>query len=84
MAADFDMANTGFNLVIERLFISGGTGDATLGNLPAARFNLVIERLFISGTSSDSPETAQQRFQSRNREAFHFRSVPAEPLTHLG
>ena len=36
-----------FNLVIERLLISGG--ELILSTIHVARFNLVIERLLISG-----------------------------------
>ena len=67
-----------FNLVIERLLISGALVD--LRNPSAGvSFNLVIERLLISG--SPSPfflDRAGQRFQSRYRAASHFRT-PSRP-----
>ena len=60
-----------FNLVIERLFISGA--DRTLVTLtPYSSFNLVIERLFISGQVIVCREK-RYVFQSRYRAAFHFR-----------
>ena len=60
-----------FNLAIERLFISGYrlAGRARLSNWS---FNLAIERLFISGGIVQENALGCQ-FQSRNREAFHFR-----------
>ena len=36
-------------------------------------FNLAIERLFMSGNSRTASGTSDASFQSRNREAFHFR-----------
>ena len=61
-----------FNLAIERLFISGTEGDRLRhGQL---RFNLVIERLFISGAIREKAGILRLvAFQSRHRDAFHFR-----------
>ena len=96
---EIDDAFISFNLVIERLFISGGAFRCGLRRRRGC-FNLVIERLFISGClsqlgcnpvvdavsislsrgfsfqesrqpNSNRPECLP--FQSRYREAFHFR-----------
>ena len=43
-------------------------------------FNLAIEMLFISGTNAAcSPTGSRDKFQSRNRDAFHFRAAVSEP-----
>ena len=55
-----------------------------MARLSLVRFNLAIEMLFISGDGYPTDGAQAVMFQSRNREAFHFRSVPAEPLTRLG
>ena len=68
-------AYLGFNLVIERLFISG-TVVQFVRRDAIFRFNLVIERLFISGKSESAVTAAPVEFQSRYRAAFHFRSTP--------
>ena len=60
-----------FNLVIEMLFISGK--DCSVPEALSACFNLVIEMLFISGGTAAPPAAVRTTFQSRNRDAFHFR-----------
>ena len=67
-----------FNLAIERLFISGWRqfGD----NILHTCFNLAIERLFISGDDMSAEKLDGFLFQSRNREAFHFRQSIAEGM----
>ncbi len=60
-----------FNLVIERLFISGSSEPGELDS--SSSFNLVIERLFISGQIRVATAFVRFTFQSRYREAFHFR-----------
>ena len=61
-----------FNLVIERLLISGpNRALGTHHNM--SRFNLVIERLLISGEHPWYPEVRALQFQSRYRAASHFR-----------
>ena len=62
----------GFNLVIEMLFILGGKLNTEAYPTPIG-FNLVIEMLFILGCNGFCWDTSQRRFQSRNRDAFHFR-----------
>ena len=62
-----------FNLAIEMLFISGRM-------IPSRRiprqncFNLAIEMLFISGWVVSVRRLSPSLFQSRNRDAFHFRN----------
>ena len=63
-----------FNLVIEMLFISGKCFVHVRGSMHAS-FNLVIEMLFISGTVRLVRDGGQVMFQSRNRDAFHFRTI---------
>ena len=61
-----------FNLAIEMLFISGNSPR----EMPVVSrcFNLAIEMLFISGNYCHrQSEYDDSRFQSRNRDAFHFR-----------
>ena len=41
-------------------------------------FNLAIERLFSSGLDADVNLDIQVSFQSRNRDAFHFRELQAQ------
>ena len=73
-----------FNLVIERLLISGEGFDRVME--VNVGFNLVIERLLISGYGNFAGQRQVQRlmFQSRYRAASHFRSVPAELLIRFG
>ena len=62
------------------LFISGL--GALLREYPAQSFNLAIEMLFISGGRADDVALpAFGLFQSRNRDAFHFRAVYEEDIT---
>ena len=70
----FPIPTRSFNLAIERLFISGKMGQAILKGSPVG-FNLAIERLFISGRVWRYHTNRVNRFQSRNREAFHFRET---------
>ena len=63
-----------FNLVIERLLISGGM-KMNLKRMTYRGFNLVIERLLISGLRLVFPVPAVRLFQSRYRAASHFRRV---------
>ena len=67
-------AVTSFNLVIERLLISGWRRCSTLHLSQVSRFNLVIERLLISGRRLYRPRCAMSMFQSRYRAASHFRT----------
>ena len=61
-----------FNLVIERLLISGG--DTVVLEISSdERFNLVIERLLISGMRRNELSADDTEFQSRYRAASHFR-----------
>ena len=66
---------TCFNLVIERLLISGLHQGFT--NSILSRFNLVIERLLISGHAANPPHRlhSHREFQSRYRAASHFRII---------
>ena len=64
---------SGFNLVIERLLISGIQHPKAL-RAPVASFNLVIERLLISGQTATVPQKRAHLFQSRYRAASHFRA----------
>ena len=61
-----------FNLVIERLLISGQV-SALLDISPSRCFNLVIERLLISGANVADFPAMPVLFQSRYRAASHFR-----------
>ena len=64
---------TGFNLVLERLFILGRLSAHGMARFTS--FNLVLERLFILGpfeALTDLHHTAVW-FQSRSRAASHFR-----------
>ena len=62
-----------FNLVIERLLISGHRLHSHREALSSG-FNLVIERLLISGEVHGPTQSARQSsFQSRYRAASHFR-----------
>ena len=64
---------TRFNLVIEMLVISGSRHASSSKSEPLG-FNLVIEMLVISGNSiPNCPKNASTAFQSRNRDACHFR-----------
>ena len=54
------------------LFISGNR-NARDGHSPDCSFNLVIEMLFISGRLAHRHLAVCLLFQSRHREAFHFR-----------
>ena len=61
-----------FNLAIEMLVISGTA--ANLSVLLRRCFNLAIEMLVISGGSAtETPTPEGAGFQSRNRDACHFR-----------
>ena len=61
-----------FNLAIERLFISGDN-RVFMETRPQLCFNLAIEMLFISGSWTKDGAPVSGAFQSRNRDAFHFR-----------
>ena len=63
-----------FNLAIEMLFISGAI-PFVLVCADAPSFNLAIEMLFISGSGGVGGTDVLDfiKFQSRNRDAFHFR-----------
>ena len=63
---------TRFNLAIEMLFISGIIEFRNL-KMHIFGFNLAIEMLFISGGVRMQRHCLRRRFQSRNRDAFHFR-----------
>ena len=66
-------AGSGFNLAIEMLFISGRRIRIPVGGRWRS-FNLAIEMLFISGPLPIRRwRVAPFQFQSRNRDAFHFR-----------
>ena len=57
------------------LFISGVIPEAQTAIQPHG-FNLAIEMLFISGWTEHNLNPAEvEMFQSRNRDAFHFRFV---------
>ena len=75
ISGNFDVCElefaVGFNLAIEMLFISGACSNRKPNSF--CRFNLAIEMLFISGTVKFCPPVAEVGFQSRNRDAFHFR-----------
>ena len=61
-----------FNLAIEMLIISGEAQISCW--LRYMRFNLAIEMLIISGQRiAGLPPSRQFAFQSRNRDAYHFR-----------
>ena len=66
-----------FNLAIEMLIISGsgavGTGESRL----LVCFNLAIEMLIISGSIRGTYNVNPIMFQSRNRDAYHFRARDA-------
>ena len=63
-----------FNLAIEMLVISGRRRLGRHG-LPTRCFNLAIEMLVISGGMKDLLAGIIEKFQSRNRDACHFRAV---------
>ena len=64
----------GFNLVIEMLFILGRAFPYR--PVIISCFNLVIEMLFILGKKMfQSTLNYDILFQSRNRDAFHFRRL---------
>ena len=65
-------AGIGFNLVIERLLISGSQAVRIV--VSPSSFNLVIERLLISGEPVRRWNHFMDKFQSRYRAASHFRS----------
>ena len=67
-----------FNLVIEMLLISS-TYQMARGGWDAC-FNLVIEMLLISSKEQAFNDLITSRFQSRNRDAFDFKSTDAKPL----
>ena len=72
-------AQSSFNLAIEMLVISG---DTRFSHLPCRgrRFNLAIEMLVISGTlPSGRLRLSDTWFQSRNRDACHFRATRVLP-----
>ena len=73
-----------FNLAIEMLFMSGSAfkcgGSAVIAIVSISQSRGFSVQAHLELLHSD----AYGVFQSRNREAFHFRSVPAEPLTRLG
>ena len=62
-----------FNLVIERLLISGLNREVDSYFSTIFCFNLVIERLLISGADGKVYYTQASEFQSRYRAASHFR-----------
>ena len=72
-----------FNLVIERLLISGLSPAATL-----TPQSLMFQSRYRAAShfrkEGRITELQGETFQSRYRAAFHFRSVPAEPLIRFG
>ena len=66
-----------FNLAIEMLIISG-QGSACFPVLLHKGFNLAIEMLIISGERSHFEGAVISLFQSRNRDAYHFRVTITE------
>ena len=63
-----------FNLAIEMLIISGRYRPAASEGSRRS-FNLAIEMLIISGTDRErTGNNADSAFQSRNRDAYHFRA----------
>ena len=66
--------SSSFNLAIEMLIISGHREPQTIFCWNS--FNLAIEMLIISGqTFGQSSRAAHPEFQSRNRDAYHFRAM---------
>ena len=61
-----------FNLAIEMLVISGKSRLAIAS--ASVCFNLAIEMLVISGETAGMSATGNREFQSRNRDACHFRT----------
>ena len=60
-----------------RCFSVQGRGVESLRGVSSWRFNLAIEMLFSSGICCRSRRRrSDYRFQSRNRDAFQFRSIP--------
>ena len=64
---------TGFNLAIEMLIISGR--NRRMSRRKSVCFNLAIEMLIISGIQPSSSTFTSFTFQSRNRDAYHFRAL---------
>ena len=72
-----------FNLAIEMLFISSCMEWVELSQLDIV--SISQSRCFSFQVDvMTKPQTRVYKFQSRNRDAFHFKAVPAEPLTRLG
>ena len=73
--------DTGVSISQSRCFSFQGMKLVMSSSITALRFNLAIERLFISGNSRDLPRASYVNvFQSRNRDAFHFRSANAAAM----
>ena len=70
-----------FNLVIEMLVISGEIQKRR--RLAGLRFNLVIEMLVISGGDGGAGTHRIRAFQSRNRDACHFRPNQRDSQSRL-
>ena len=63
----------GFNLAIEMLFISGKSPNAT--DSAWRQVSISQSRCFSFQGNASSSGSTSSRFQSRNRDAFHFRST---------
>ena len=67
-----ELESVSFNLAIEMLIISGLSAEVTFVPQDES-FNLAIEMLIISGHVPAMPAPLVPPFQSRNRDAYHFR-----------